>query len=405
MEVTNTIERSQMMSVPMHPVHLVGKLTPASVGIHTEEDDADLMGTHYIPVNVQPSLSSNGELLTHQVVDLAGTEFVQHAVPTHYYDTEDILTQELTEDDRRLAAALVAVQFVPQSKTQQQQTVLTTDLLGSRPIVTLPNVSVDKPINTIVTSYMQAVQDDNVHQQIIDQHNQERIMKLYQNPPQELKLQPLPPLKKVLSSQSMMVDGSKYVPRHGVGSQNTGIGTVIEQVPQVPLVQEKSTNESELSSVTTQEINSSSKLLEDLDSDYDVESRPSHRSLPHKKRIPRKLKAPPARNIHAKCYKCNKCGETFNSQAAFSAHRASHSTPGNPKRPVNSFSCELCNKQFGSQLKFFEHLKVHYEPGGKEKETPLLQNQPNENQSGSSHPTIQDSFSIKTEFQQQASFF
>lgn len=32
------------------------------------------------------------------------------------------------------------------------------------------------------------------------------------------------------------------------------------------------------------------KPVEDLDSDYDVESRPSHRSLPHKKRIPRKLK-------------------------------------------------------------------------------------------------------------------
>lgn len=38
------------------------------------------------------------------------------------------------------------------------------------------------------------------------------------------------------------------------------------------------------------EINSSAKTLEELDSDYDVESRPSHRSLPHKKRIPRKLK-------------------------------------------------------------------------------------------------------------------
>lgn len=179
MEVTNSIERtSQMISVPMHTV-LAGKLTPASVGIHTEEDDADLMGTHYIPVNVQPSLSSNGELLTHQVVDLAGTEFVQHTVPTHYYDTEDILTQELTEDDRRLAAALVAVQFVHhQPKTQQQTVLTTTDLLGPRPIVTLPNVPVDKPINTIVTNY---IPDESVHQQIIDQHNQERMMKMYQN--------------------------------------------------------------------------------------------------------------------------------------------------------------------------------------------------------------------------------
>lgn len=198
MEVTHSTERTQIMTVPMHlssegRVQIVSKLTPASVGIHTEEDDADIMGTHYIPVNFQrvtDSLSSkvlgtdslHGELLSHQVVDLAGADFVQHTVPTHYYDTEDILAQEdLTEDDRRLAAALVAVQFVQQQKQQQQTTVLTTDLLGSKPIVTIPNVGIDKPLTAMVTSYTHAIHDDAVHQQIIDPQSQERIMKLYQS--------------------------------------------------------------------------------------------------------------------------------------------------------------------------------------------------------------------------------
>lgn len=209
MEVTNPERSPQIMTVPMHlhstsegRIQIVSKLTPASVGIHTEEDDTDLMDAHYIPVNVQRvsdtlgskvlgSDSLHGELLTHQVVDLAGAEFVQHTVPAHYYDTEDILAQEdLTEEDRRLAAALVAVQYVQQQKQQQQQsTILTSDLLGSKPIVTLPNVALDKPITTtMVTNYMQAVQEEAVHQQLLDQQNHERLMKIYQNSPQQVSI-------------------------------------------------------------------------------------------------------------------------------------------------------------------------------------------------------------------------
>lgn len=202
MEVSHQSERTQLMTVPIHigsegRSQIVTKLTPASVGIHTEEDDADLMDTHYIPVHFQRTVtdtlsnkvlgsdSLNGELLSHQVVDLAGTDFVQHTVPTHYYDTDDILAQEdLTDDDRRLAAALVAVQFVQQQKHQQQTSVLTTDLLGTKPIVTLPNVSIDKPMTRMLTSYSQAVQEDAVHQQLMDHHSQERMIKLYQHPSQ-----------------------------------------------------------------------------------------------------------------------------------------------------------------------------------------------------------------------------
>lgn len=143
---------------------------------------------------------------------------------------------------------------------------------------------------------------------------------------------------------------------------------------------------------------------EELDSDYDTEMRPSRRSLPHKKRIPKKLKAPPARNIHSKCYKCNKCGDSFSSQAAFAAHRATHNVPTKRLPMASLFLCELCNKQFNSQLKFFEHLKTHYEPGQQQQQqqqavitslTPqtVMPLQP----VVQSTPTLHDAYSVKPE--------
>ncbi|XP_039295354.1 uncharacterized protein LOC111062401 [Nilaparvata lugens] len=89
----------------------------------------------------------------------------------------------------------------------------------------------------------------------------------------------------------------------------------------------------------------------------------SRKSLPHKKRFPRKLKATPtsgARVGAQKTYKCSKCGESFSTQHLLTAHRSVHT--GAPIKQ-RSFNCELCqNKQFATQLKFFEHLKGHYEP-------------------------------------------
>lgn len=56
------------------------------------------------------------------------------------------------------------------------------------------------------------------------------------------------------------------------------------------------------------------------ESDCDNENRSSQKSLPHKKRIPTKLKrasnASSTRSNHSKCYKCNKCSEQFPTQAA-----------------------------------------------------------------------------------------
>lgn len=107
------------------------------------------------------------------------------------------------------------------------------------------------------------------------------------------------------------------------------------------------------------------------DSDFDAEGdmRTSRRSLPHKKRLSKKLRNPrkpqtqpqlPPKSVHAKCFKCNKCGEQFPSQAAYAAHRVTHNVSS--KKGL-TFSCEICGKSLPNQLKFFEHLKAHYEPG------------------------------------------
>lgn len=72
------------------------------------------------------------------------------------------------------------------------------------------------------------------------------------------------------------------------------------------------------------------------------------RTLPHKKRIPRKLKQQQTKKSSAR--KDN--GKT--SQENTAAESANEGQ-------TNIFKCELCGSKFGSQLKFFEHLKVQIE--------------------------------------------
>lgn len=71
---------------------------------------------HRIPENAQ--LLSSELLQQHNglVVDLGGTDFIPVS-----YTSEDLLSQDLTEEDRNLAAALVAVQLSQQQKQQQLQ--------------------------------------------------------------------------------------------------------------------------------------------------------------------------------------------------------------------------------------------------------------------------------------------
>jgi hypothetical protein len=69
------------------------------------------------------------------------------------------------------------------------------------------------------------------------------------------------------------------------------------------------------------------------------------RSLPHKKRIPRKLKQQSKKNV------TKKESARTNQDASITEIAA--------KIQGNAFKCELCGNKFNGQLKFFEHLKVN----------------------------------------------
>jgi hypothetical protein len=140
---------------------------------------------------------------------------------------------------------------------------------------------------------------------------------------------------------------------------------------------------------------------DELESDYEGESdlKPSRRSLPHKKRIPRKLKTQPARNVHTKCYKCQKCGDIFNSQSAFFSHRSTHTLPS---KRSSVFSCDICATQYPNQVKFFEHLKTHYEPNLIQVTNDLQQQEQliDYNSANQVQPVVQQTFTTKQETEQ-----
>ncbi|XP_012279977.1 zinc finger protein 846 isoform X2 [Orussus abietinus] len=72
------------------------------------------------------------------------------------------------------------------------------------------------------------------------------------------------------------------------------------------------------------------------------------KSLPHKKRIARKLKQRIKKNTVKKDSGGTMQGDTTVESVT--------------KVQVHAFRCELCGSRFSGQLKFFEHLKAHYEP-------------------------------------------
>lgn len=70
------------------------------------------------------------------------------------------------------------------------------------------------------------------------------------------------------------------------------------------------------------------------------------RTLPHKKRIPRKLKQQQTKKNTARKDNSKSNQENTTIESISEAQ-------------VNIFKCELCSSKFSSQLKFFEHLKVY----------------------------------------------
>ncbi|XP_063237025.1 zinc finger protein 37-like [Bacillus rossius redtenbacheri] len=335
------------------------------------DTSSDIMGSQYISIHRVADVDSldkslvdatssalmSSEMIQHHVVHggmvvdmmvpvsngTAVSDFAQahasHFISEHY-DAEDLLSHGLTEEDRKLAAALVAVQLVQQQK-HHQGSPEAPGLLSPSSKVHVPVSLAEhgQPVSAMVSSYIQAVEEE----ALLDQ--------------------PLPPLKKALSSRSLSAR-SRYLRPHLLGKPDDGLQL---PPPQVSSLSEQLREEYGIKceglddDIIIEE--SDDGMQDDNDSDYDVENdlRSSRKSLPHKKRIPRKLKnmkktSSPSHCSLAKLHKCSTCGDQFMSQAALRSHWLTHTSP------KKMFSCELCGKGIVNQLKFFEHLKFHYEP-------------------------------------------
>lgn len=103
--------------------------------------------------------------------------------------------------------------------------------------------------------------------------------------------------------------------------------------------------------------NFNSEKSEDEKRGSDGDHKASRKSLPHKKRISRKLKT----KQNPIKIQCNLCEQTFTSNDDFAQHEILCQTTITPVHNP-AFSCQICNANFQDQLRFFEHLKSHYEP-------------------------------------------
>ncbi|RZC33875.1 zinc finger protein 354A-like [Asbolus verrucosus] len=232
------------------------------------------------------------ELLQHHnglVVDLAGTDFIPVSYPS-----EALLSHDLTEEDRNLAAALVAVQLSQHQKQQQLHeaglpSLVQNSSLDNKILEEQQLILTDKEA-TINNGYLQIVGSDNIY----------------------VEKQALP---KIINNRYVSVG-------HSFNGSNA----------------EKSEDEKRGSDGER------------------LEHRTSRKSLPHKKRISRKLKKQNPIKIQ-----CNLCEQTFNSNDDFAQHEILCQTTITPVHST-AFSCQLCNASFQDQLRFFEHLKSHYEP-------------------------------------------
>ncbi|XP_020292029.1 zinc finger protein 607-like isoform X2 [Pseudomyrmex gracilis] len=224
-----------------------------------------------------PLFTLSGELISEgMVVDMINADVsTDYNTSTQYYEADDLLTHGLTEDDRRLAAALVAVQLHQQQK-QQQINVQHEDS-------TLSDVSHLETLAPVNSYTIHTIPEPNSTASIYTQT-----------------LQPFTRIPQSLKQEFINV---------------------------------KSEYDIEVSTESSEDATSASG---------------PKRTLPHKKRISRKLKQPQTKKNATR---------KDNSKSS-----QENSTEFNNEVQANVFKCQICSSKFSSQLKFFEHLKVHYEP-------------------------------------------
>lgn len=290
-------------------------------------------------MSVENSQLLSSELLNHHnglVVDLGAGDFI----PVNY-TSEDLLGQDLTEEDRNLAAALVAVQLSQQQKQQQLQqdsaVMISTSLpslVSSNGLDTKVSLSDQQLLisgekGNLNGSYLQIVESDSIY---VDKQGLPKLMDA-QFDDQDMYDRNKTELKLIKDDDSHDTSSSLHRDSDGENKQ-----------VHYPTV---------YSFVFNHIFN------------FRSDNRTSKKSLPHKKRISRKLKKNVSPN--KKVQKCDLCEETFNTTEEYTQHQAMCQTTITAVS-TSAFACQLCTASFPDQLSFFGHLKAHYEPLNQENE-------------------------------------
>ncbi|XP_058807086.1 GDNF-inducible zinc finger protein 1-like [Phymastichus coffea] len=276
-------------------VHLCG-LVNTKMEVTTEEEEAhsvlleQMNGAQYITIQRSdgdnigkgvPVFTFQGEMGEwngeNLVVDMISGVTSDYSSGTQYYETDGFGNTNidiLNEEDRRLAAALVAVQLQQQQKQLQNH-------LNHVDASTIQDVTHLESLPSVNSYAIETIQEPNP-------------------PPVYESVQAFKKGNQVVKPEFVNVKCEDDVDISAESSEDT--------VPTTPGLK---------------------------------------RTLPHKKRIPRKLKHQSKKNVIKK-------------ESPRSNQSATSDTVN--KNQMLTFKCELCGVKLNGQFKFFEHLKSHYEP-------------------------------------------
>lgn len=288
---------------------------------------------HRIPESnqlISPELlqQSNG-----LIVDLAGNDFI----PVGYTSEDLLASQDLTEEDRNLAAALVAVQLSQQQKQQQlQDSILPSLNTANLKLEDQQVILGDKAGGaTLSNGLFQVVGAENIY------------------------------VEKTAKGELRYVDASNLI---AATTATATEGTVVTSNKQ---------NTNEVIKIILKKEEEKKDSDDGDSSSKPIDARSSKKSLPHKKRISKRLKKTSTNSAggsssSSKKLTCQLCEQIFANNDELSQHQMLCQTTITPIVPVVTttvavaapfaFNCQICSLPFEDQLKFFEHLKAHYEP-------------------------------------------
>ncbi|XP_026468916.1 uncharacterized protein LOC113372790 [Ctenocephalides felis] len=129
-------------------------------------------------------------------------------------------------------------------------------------------------------------------------------------------------------------------------------------------------SDSDCSDVPTKRTRTSHNNQQNFGAPASTNAASSSRSLPHKKRISKRLKSniKPKANSNAKSQNVTFGSNGTSNNSSEGSTRAGRKPAGNSKNSSNAFSCQLCGSRFEIQMEFYKHLKLHYEPPEEEQQ-------------------------------------